>query len=522
MSVDATKKLDESKGRTGQPVRRSLLARHEAAEREAELAAHRPRAERAILVAVEFTALRRKKKLTGAAQSARRAASVLANAAVLDTLDDALLLDHLGDDWDSDESLDERRGGPLDSVEPSLADLDFEASLAEFEELARSAGAEVAATLIQRRPKPDPATLIGQGKLEEIEAVLASTGADLVLFDHDLSPSQLRNLEAKLPCRVIDRTQLILDIFARHARTREGQLQVELAQLEYQLPRLAGRGKSMSQLGGGIGTRGPGETQLETDRRKINLRIDHVKEQLEAVRRIRKQQRQRREAVPVPVVALVGYTNAGKSTLFNALTEAGVLESSRMFATLDPKLKQLQLPSRRKILLSDTVGFIRNLPHTLVTSFRATLEEVERAQLLLHVRDASSAMVEEQKVQVERVLAELDVAQTPRIEVLNKVDLVAEDGPMPMGAPGSIAVSGLRKLGLDNLLAAIDAALVEDPLVEMHLRIPQSEGAVLAALEAGAVLKNKRFEGNLAYLSARGPESLLGRFRRFRVRESED
>ena len=210
---------------------------------------------------------------------------------------------------------------PVRGIEPR--DLDFDASLAEFEELARSAGAEIAATLVQRRARPDAATLVGQGKLEEIEGVAASTDADVVLFDHDLTPSQLRNLEAKLPCRVIDRTQLILDIFARHARTREGQLQVELAQLEYQLPRLAGRGKAMSQLGGGIGTRGPGETQLETDRRKINLRIDHVKEQLESVRRIRRQQRQRREAVPVPVVALVGYTNAGKSTLFNALTEAG-------------------------------------------------------------------------------------------------------------------------------------------------------------------------------------------------------
>ena len=201
---------------------------------------------------------------------------------------------------------------------------------------------------------------------------------------------------------------------------------MELAQLEYQLPRLAGRGKAMSQLGGGIGTRGPGETQLETDRRKINLRIDHVKRQLESVRRIRRQQRQRREGVPVPVVALVGYTNAGKSTLFNKLTDAGVLESSRMFATLDPKLRQLQLPSRRKVLLSDTVGFIRNLPHTLVTSFRATLEEVERAELLLHVRDCSSPMLEEQKAQVERVLAELEAVQKPTIEVMNKVDLIAE------------------------------------------------------------------------------------------------
>ncbi len=336
-----------------------------------------------------------------------------------------------------------------------------------------------------------------------------------MLFDHDLTPSQLRNLEAKLPCRVIDRTQLILDIFARHARTREGQLQVELAQLEYQLPRLAGRGKSMSQLGGGIGTRGPGETQLETDRRKINLRIDHVKEQLESVRRIRRQQRQRREAVPVPVVALVGYTNAGKSTLFNALTEAGVLESSRMFATLDPKLRQLQLPSRRKVLLSDTVGFIRNLPHTLVTSFRATLEEVERAELLLHVRDASSPMVDEQKAQVEQVLGELDVAGKPVIEVLNKIDLVTDHHEMPMGSPGSIAVSGLKKQGLDHLLAAIDAALVADPLIERKFRLPQTEGAVIAALEAGAIVDRKTFEGNLAYLTARGPTSLLTRYRRF-------
>jgi GTP-binding protein HflX len=278
----------------------------------------------------------------------------------------------------------------------------------------------------------------------------------------------------------------------------------------------------MSQLGGGIGTRGPGETQLETDRRKINLRIDHVKEQLEAVRRIRRQQRQRREAVPVPVVALVGYTNAGKSTLFNALTEAGVLESARMFATLDPKLKQLQLPSRRKILLSDTVGFIRNLPHTLVTSFRATLEEVERAEVLLHVRDASSAMLDEQKVQVEKVLGELDVRGKPVIEVLNKVDLLSESERVRLvgGASGAatVAVSALTKTGLDRLLAAIDEALVADPLVEARFRLPQSEGAALAALEAGAVLGKKSFAGNVVYLTARGPASLLERYRRFRER----
>jgi GTP-binding protein HflX len=472
-------------------VRRSLVAAQQASARHADRGL--PQAERAVLVAVEFTG--EKRKLTAAARLARNAAAVSAGV-----------------------SLENENGTSLPPVVKRAAGLDFDSSLAEFEELARSAGAEIAATLVQRRARPDPATLVGGGKLEEIEGVIASTGADLVLFDHDLSPSQLRNLEAKLPCRVIDRTQLILDIFARHARTREGQLQVELAQLEYQLPRLAGRGKTMSQLGGGIGTRGPGETQLETDRRKINLRIDHVKEQLESVRRIRRQQRQRREAVPVPVVALVGYTNAGKSTLFNALTEAGVLESSRMFATLDPKLRQLQLPSRRKILLSDTVGFIRNLPHTLVTSFRATLEEVERAELLLHVRDASSPMAEEQKAQVQKVLAELDVSRKPVIEVLNKIDLIGECDTTPIGAPGSVAVSGLKKIGLDRLLAAIDAALVVDPVIEMQLRLPQSEGAILAALEAGAVVEEKRFEGNLAFLTARGPASLLNRFRRFRER----
>ncbi len=310
----------------------------------------------------------------------------------------------------------------------AAAGFGVEESLEEFQELVTSAGAEVAAQLLQRRPRPDPATLVGAGKVEEIAGVAASTEADLVLFDHDLSPTQLRNLESALPCRVLDRTQLILDIFARHARTREGQLQVELAQLEYMLPRLTGRGKAMSQLGGGIGTRGPGETQLETDRRRIQRRIDQLKLDLDGVRRVRRQQRQRREAVPVPTVALVGYTNAGKSTLFNCLTGAQVLQSSKMFATLDPKLRAIELPSRRKVLLSDTVGFIRNLPHTLVTSFRATLEEVEQAEVLLHVRDAASHYGEEQKTQVEKVLGELDALNKPRIEVLNKIDLLsAED-----------------------------------------------------------------------------------------------
>ena len=452
--------------------------------------------ERAVLVAVEFTS--GKHRLSTVAQQARSAAAVTERAA------------GEGIDVDSDVAA-------LASKLPPV-DVDFDASLAEFQELARSAGATIAAVLIQRRDKPDAATLVGGGKLEEIIATVASTKASLVLFDHDLTPSQARNVEARLPCTVIDRTQLILDIFARHARTREGQLQVELAQLEYQLPRLAGKGKSMSQLGGGIGTRGPGETQLETDRRRINVRLDRIKQQLEAVRRIRRQQRGRREAVPVPTVALVGYTNAGKSTVFNALTGAEVLASERMFATLDPKLRQLTLPSRRKVLLSDTVGFLRNLPHALVTSFRATLEEVERAELLLHVRDAASPTLVEQKAQVEAVLSELDVAQKPTLQVLNKIDLLPEGTHFEAGA---IPVSGLTGQGLDELLHAIDAALTADPLTEARFRIPQAEGRVISALERGATLTRQHFDGNLVFLTAVGPASLLDRYRRYQLRGEE-
>jgi GTP-binding protein HflX len=403
-------------------------------------------------------------------------------------------------------------------------ELDADESLAEFRELVASAGGEVAAELLQRRAHPDPATLIGAGKVEEIAGVAASVGADLVLFDHDLTPTQLRNLEAALPCRVLDRTQLILDIFARHARTREGQLQVELAQLEYMLPRLAGKGRAMSQLGGGIGTRGPGETKLETDRRQIKRRIDQLKLDLEAVRRVRKQQRQRRESVPVPTVALVGYTNAGKSTLFNQLTGAQMLQSPRMFATLDPKLRALTLPSRRKVLLSDTVGFIRNLPHTLVTSFRATLEEVAQAEVLLHIRDAASSYGEEQKSQVEKVLGELDSLGKPRIEVLNKIDLLGaheREGLLERSQEtGEVLVSARTGEGVSALLEAIDAALHSDPLVEAELRVPQQEGAVLAAIEAGMIVHSREYEGNLVRLVVSGPASFMGRLRPFRLQKN--
>jgi GTP-binding protein HflX len=405
--------------------------------------------------------------------------------------------------------------------------LGVEESLAEFRELVLSAGARIEAEIIQRRPRPDPATLIGAGKVEEIAAVAASSQADLVLFDHDLSPTQLRNLEAALPCRVLDRTQLILDIFARHARTREGQLQVELAQLQYMLPRLTGRGKAMSQLGGGIGTRGPGETQLETDRRRIQRRIDQLKLDLESVRRVRRQQRQRRESVPVPTVALVGYTNAGKSTLFNRITGAHVFQSAQMFATLDPKLRAVELPSRRRILLSDTVGFIRNLPHTLVTSFRATLEEVEQAEVLVHVRDAASTYGDEQKAQVEKVLGELNALSKPRIEVRNKIDLLSpqeRDGiasRLDSASPAhrEVLVSAATGEGIDLLMAAIDDALFSDPVIEAELDVPQREGAALAAIEAGMVIHNRSYDGNLVHLTVAGPASLMGRFREYRLRD---
>jgi len=404
----------------------------------------------------------------------------------------------------------------------ALLDLDVGESMAEFRELVSSAGGQVAAELVQRRSRPDPATLVGAGKVEEIAGVAASTVAGLVLFDHDLTPTQLRNLEAALPCRVLDRTQLILDIFARHARTSEGQLQVELAQLEYMLPRLTGKGKSMSQLGGGIGTRGPGETKLETDRRRIQSRIDHLKDELDSVRRVRHQQRQRRESVPVPTVALVGYTNAGKSTLFNRLTGATVLQSPKMFATLDPKLRAIDLPSRRKVLLSDTVGFIRNLPHTLVTSFRATLEEVAQAEVLLHIRDAASTYGEEQKAQVEKVLGELDALDKPRIEVLNKIDLLdahQRDGLLARSqAGGEVMVSARTGEGMDALLKAIDEALHSDPVIEAELRVPQQEGAILAAIEAGMVVHQREYDGNLVRLTVSGPASLLGRLRKYRIR----
>ena len=398
----------------------------------------------------------------------------------------------------------------------SVPQFSAEESLNELRDLAISAGAELVGEILQRRDRPDPATLIGRGKLEEIAGAATSVNADLLLFDHDLSASQQRNIESAVHARVIDRTQLILDIFATHARTREGQLQVELAQLEYMLPRLTGRGAEMSQLGGGIGTRGPGETQLETDRRKIHRRIRHLQQQIENVRRIRSQQRQRRESVPVATVALVGYTNAGKSTLFNALTQATVLESARMFATLDPTLRSITLPSKRKALLSDTVGFIRNLPHTLVSSFRATLEEVQRAALVLHVSDASSPLSAEQDAQVDRVLKDLDAANKPKLLVKNKIDLLPPKQRDSLRDDArTVHVSAIKGIGLTTLLDRIDQMLAEDATSRVRLRVPQKEGKALAMLEARSRIYSREYRDGAVILEAEVPQSIARRLQEF-------
>jgi GTP-binding protein HflX len=398
-------------------------------------------------------------------------------------------------------------------------------SLEELEELAVSAGANISGTLLQVRDSLDPATLVGRGKLDEIRAEAERQHVPLVIVDHDLSPVQLRNMERTIGTRVIDRTQLILDIFACHARTREGQLQVELAQLNYLLPRLTGHNEQLSRLGGGIGTRGPGEQKLETDRRRIRDRVSKIKEAIETVRRQRTTRRRARQAVPLGMIALVGYTNAGKSTLFNALTHADVLTSSKMFATLDPTVRAVRLPSRRRALLSDTVGFLRDLPHDLIAAFRATLEEVQEAALILHVTDISNPHHAEQDAEVLKILKDLGVEDRPRIQVFNKIDALSEDDLAHLlKANGrnenKVFTSAATGAGLKELLERIDAVLPVDPMLHLQLQIPLADGRHLSLVHAcGRVLRSEVLDGHM-HLDAELPESVARQLDDFTVGHS--
>jgi len=397
-----------------------------------------------------------------------------------------------------------------------------EESLLELEALAQAAGAAVAERVLQERVAPDPAYFVGKGKAEELRRQVEERALDLLVFDDELSPGQMRNLERKAGCKILDRTQLILDIFARRARTREGKLQVELAQLNYLLPRLAGKGTLLSRLGAGIGTRGPGETKLEMDRRRIRNRIALLRTHLDAIRTHRRLQRSKRQGVPLPVVALVGYTNAGKSTLFNALTQAGTVAGNQLFATLDPLLRKVTLPNRLEIILSDTVGFVRKLPHEIVAAFRATLEEVREADLLLHVVDVSNPLWDQQAAAVEEVLRELGVQNKPVIEVHNKIDLLSHQPDRESMKPSGdrpILISAKEGFGLSALIDRISAELRAFS-TKVDLKIPYPKVGVIARLHSQGRVISEGFESDGIRVEVELPESAARSLRSYLVPRS--
>ena len=389
-----------------------------------------------------------------------------------------------------------------------------ESSIAELGQLAEAAGAHVVGQVVQERKRPDPATLIGRGKVLDVTRVSDESGANLLLFDEELSPAQQRNLEEAVGRKTLDRTQLILDIFARRARTREGRLQVELAQLDYLLPRLTGKGVMLSRLGGGIGTRGPGETKLETDRRRIRQRIQAVRREIDKVRRDRHVRREARQRAAVPMVALVGYTNAGKSTLFNALTNAQTEVSSQLFMTLDPLVRRARLGEGRYLLVADTVGFIQKLPHKLVAAFRATLEEVSQAELLLHVMDASAEDLEERESAVQQVLEEIGAGAHARVCVLNKSDRLdpAVLERMRQARPEAVFVSARTGAGLDDLRRMLESRLDLTPR-QVRLRFRVADDRRIAGLYGAARVLSHEVEGDVVTIEAEVPGRLVERYR---------
>jgi GTP-binding protein HflX len=395
---------------------------------------------------------------------------------------------------------------------------DSDASMAELKLLAETAGSEVLDALVQRRDKPDPATYIGSGKVAELRDVVISSGADTVIADGELSPGQLRQLEEKLKVKVVDRTALILDIFAQHASSREGKAQVELAQLQYMMPRLRGWGESLSRQGGGaggsgggVGTRGPGETKLETDRRRIRARISKLRREITAMGTTRETKRGRRHSGDVPSVAIAGYTNAGKSSLLNALTGAGVLVEDALFATLDPTTRRSETPEGMPYTLTDTVGFVRHLPHQLVEAFRSTLEEVADSDLILHVVDGSDADPEGQISAVREVLGQIDALHVPELLVINKIDTADQDTLTRLRrlAPDAVFVSARTGRGLEQLSAAVEARLPR-PAVEVHVLVPYDRGDLVSRVhETGEVLVEEH-TGTGTRLAARVSGDLAG------------